>query len=184
MPFGANVRRIALVSTASGCGKTTLGRALAESLEAPLVELDALVHGPDWTETPDAVLRATLAPLLERERWVVDGNYRKKLGDLVLSRADLVVWLDLPIRVCFVRLVRRTLKRAVRREVLWNGNRESLRNAVWGRDSLFGYALRTHRSRRAQWPRELERHRYVRLTSVREVTHFLADFQRRRRAAP
>ena len=42
----------------SGSGKTTLGRALAARLGVPHLETDALVHGPDWTETPDAELRA------------------------------------------------------------------------------------------------------------------------------
>lgn len=172
-----NPRRIAVVSTASGCGKTTLGRALAAKLRAPFVELDALVHGPGWIETPDDVLRARLAPLLEQERWVVDGNYRWKIGDLVLSRADLVVWLDLPLHVWFPRLVSRTLRRILTGEVLWNGNRESLRNAVWGRDSLFGYALLTHRSRRAEWPRVLEPYPHVRLRSARDVARFCEGFR-------
>ena len=169
-------QRIAVVSTASACGKTTLGRALAGKLGAPFVELDALVHGPGWAEIPDGDLRAALAPVIAGERWVVDGNYRRKVGDIVLSRADLVVWLDLPLRVWLPRLVWRTLKRGVTREVLWNGNRESLRGAVWGRDSLFGYALLTHRSRRAEWPAALAPYRHVRLSSPREVDRFLRDF--------
>lgn len=168
-------QRIAVVSTASACGKTTLGRALAAKLNARFVELDALVHGPDWAETPDDALREKLAPILEEERWVVDGNYRQKLGDLVLSKADLVVWLDLPIEVWLPRLVRRTLLRAARREVLWNGNRESLKNAFWGRDSLVGYALRTYRKRRAEWPAVLGPYRHLRLASEREVRRFLND---------
>jgi hypothetical protein len=57
------MRRVALISSASGNGKTTMGRALAERMGVPFVELDALVHGPNWTETPDEVLAARLAPL-------------------------------------------------------------------------------------------------------------------------
>jgi adenylate kinase family enzyme len=171
-------QRIAIVSTASGCGKTTLGRALAETLGARFIELDALVHGPNWVETPDDVLREKLAPMLEEERWVVDGNYRQKIGDLVISRADLVIWLDLPIQVWLPRLVRRTLVRAAKREVLWNGNRESLRDAFWGRDSLVGYALRTYRTRRAEWPTALGPYPHVRLQSAREVSRFFEDITR------
>jgi adenylate kinase family enzyme len=169
-------QRIAVVSTASGCGKTTVSRALAAKLSAPCVELDALVHGPGWTETPDDVLRAKVAPIVAQDRWVVDGNYRKKLGDLVLARADLVVWLDLEIVVWFPRLVRRTVMRAVRREELWNGNRESFRDAVWGRDSLFVYALRTYRARRVEWLSILAPYPHVRLHSPHEVDGFLACF--------
>ena len=45
---------------------------------------------------------------------MIDGGYRGKLGDLVLEQADVVVWLDLPVRVWLPRLVRRTVRRHAR----------------------------------------------------------------------
>lgn len=165
--------RLALIASASGNGKTTLGRALAAALRAPFLELDALVHGPDWTETPDDALRAQVLPVLAGESWVIDGVYRHKLGDLVLDAADQIVWLDLPIRVWLARLLRRTARRLVRREELWNGNRESLRSAFGGRDSLIVYALRTHRQRRRHWPGELAGRPVVRLRTPAAVVAFV-----------
>jgi hypothetical protein len=44
---------------------------------------------------------------------------------------------------------------------------------VWGRDSLFGYALLTHRRRRAELPGVLAPFPYVRLRSPGEVEGFL-----------
>ncbi len=35
---------------------------------------------------------------------------------------------------------------------MFNGNRQTLRGAFGGRDSLFGYAIRTHFLRRKTWP--------------------------------
>ena len=35
---------------------------------------------------------------------MIDGGYWAKLGDLVLRNADVVVWLDLPVRVWLPRL--------------------------------------------------------------------------------
>src|SRR5579859_5452646 len=127
------MRKVAIISSASGNGKTTLGRELARRLGVPFVELDALVHGPGWVETPDDALRAALAPVLAGEGWVIDGTYRRKLGDVVLESAEVIVWLDLPLRVWLRRLTARTWRRYWRREELWNGNRETLRNALWGR---------------------------------------------------
>jgi adenylate kinase family enzyme len=168
------VRRVAVIASASGNGKTTLGRALAEGLGVRFVELDALVHGPDWAETPDDELRAIVEPIVRSDGWVIDGTYRRKLGDLVLDAADTIVWLDLPLRVWLLRLLRRTGRRVTGRERLWNDNRETLRNAFWGRESLFGFALRTHFQRRRDWPAELSDYPVVRLRSVADVERWLA----------
>jgi adenylate kinase family enzyme len=168
------VRRVAVIASASGNGKTTLGRALAARLGVPFVELDSLVHGPDWAETSDADLRALVEPIVRTDGWVIDGTYRSKLGNLVLDAADTIVWLDLPLRVWFPRLLRRTGRRLTGREKLWNDNRETLWGAFGGRESLFGYALRMHFARRRQWPSEFAGYPVVRLTSVAEVDAWLA----------
>ena len=167
-------RRVLIVSSASGNGKTTLGRELARRLEVPFVEVDSLVHGPNWVETPDDVLRRELAPIVASAGWVIDGAYERKLGDMVTSAADLVVWLDLPLWVWLPRLAGRTWRRWRGQEQLWNGNRESVRSAVWGRDSLFGYALRSHFRRRREWPDGLHATRLLRLRSRRAVERFLS----------
>lgn len=171
-------RKLCLISSASGNGKTTVGRVAAARLGVPFVELDALVHGPHWVETSDATLRARLEPVLAGEGWVIDGAYTHKLGDLVLSRADQVVWLDLPLWVWMPRLVRRTARRMITGEELWNGNRESLRAAVWGRESLFGYALRTHVTRRRAWPALLAAYPVVRLRTDDQVRAWLGEIVR------
>lgn len=173
-------RRIVITASASGNGKTTLGREVAARLGVPFIEMDALVHGPGWLETPDAELRETLEPIISTGEWVIDNPYQRKLGPLVLDAADLVVWLDLPLRVWLPRLARRTVRRAIGREELWNGNRESLRGALWGRESLFGYALSQHAARRRRWPAELEGYRVVRLQSPRAVEDWLSTIHPRK----
>ena len=168
-------RKVAVIASASGNGKTTLGREIAQRLRVPFVELDALVHGPGWVETSDDDLRAQLEPIVRSDGWVIDGTYEHKLGDLVLGSADVVVWLDLPIRVWLPRLVRRTSRRLRGRERLWNGNSESLKSAVWGRESLFVWALRSHFRRRRELPLALASRRVIRLRTSAEVERFLAD---------
>ena len=168
------MRKVAVVASASGNGKTTVGRELSRRLGVPFVELDALVHGAGWAEVSDEDLRAMIEPTLRSDGWVVDGTYDHKLGTLVLDAADTVIWLDLPIRVWFPRLVRRTVRRVHRREPLWNGNRETLSRTVLGRESLFVWAFRSHFKRRREWPHTLEPYRVVRLRTPGDVAAFLA----------
>ena len=170
------MRKVAIVATASCSGKTTLGQELARRLAVPFVELDALHHGPNWTEASAEEFRAKVEPLVAGDGWVIDGGYWAKLGDLVLGNADLVVWLDLPVRVWLPRLIRRTTRRVLRREELWNGNRESLRNVFFSRNSLIWYALRNHARHRRVYPERLAPYENVRLRSPEEVERWLARF--------
>lgn len=168
------MRRIAIIASASGNGKTTLARALAKRLDVQCIELDALVHGAGWVETSNDDLRARVTPILEQPAWVIDGVYQRKLGNLVLDAADTIVWLDLPILIWFPRLVRRTARRWLGREELWNGNRETLRGVLWGRDSLFGHAFRMHFQRRRELPDKLSGYPVKRLRTPADVERFLA----------
>jgi adenylate kinase family enzyme len=171
------LRRVAVIASASGNGKTTVGRALAERLGVPFVELDSLVHGPNWTEISDEELTRLVEPVIARDGWVIDGGYRGKIGNLVLDSADSIVWLDLPIRVWLPRLVRRTLRRIRGRETLWNDNKEGFRTALWGRESLVGYALRMHFDRRRRYPAELAGYEVIRLRTQAEVDRFLSEVE-------
>jgi adenylate kinase family enzyme len=161
------VARRICIQGISGSGKTTLGRTLAGRLGVQFVETDALVHTPGWTETPDAELRARLEPVVTGDGWVIDSDYRRKIGTYVLEHADTVVWLDLPLHVCLGRLRRRTFGRIRTGEELWNGNRESWRGAFWGRESLFVWAIRKHVAERRTLPELLRRPELSHLRVVR-----------------
>src|ERR671934_546543 len=169
--------RIVVVGT-SGSGKTTVAREVARRLGVPHVELDALYHGPGWAETPPEEFRRRVAAAMDGDGWVVDGNYESKLGDLVLRRADTVVWLDLPLRVALTRVTRRTIRRIRTGEELWSGNRESWRGGFIGWESMFVWTIRSHIKRRRAVPRQLARHpgvQVVRLRTAREVERYLSE---------
>jgi len=92
-------QRISVVGT-SGSGKTTVGRAIADRLGIPFIELDALAWLPGWVNRPLAELRELVDERTRGPMWVVDGNY-SKVRDLVWGRADTVVWLDYPFHHVF-----------------------------------------------------------------------------------
>ena len=165
------MHRVSLVGV-PGSGKTTVGRQLAASLGVPFVELDAIFHQPGWGELPRDDFRERVSEVLTADGWVVDGNY-SAVQDLVWRRADTVVWLDLPMCVWLPRLFRRTIRRLLRREELWAGNRESIRGAFLGRDALIPWTLRNYRRRRRAYPEALAPYRHVRLRTSRDVERFL-----------
>jgi adenylate kinase family enzyme len=138
-------KRICIVGT-TGCGKTTLAATLAEMLSIPHVELDALHWGENWAEPPLDVFRETVTQALSGPAWTTDGNYGK-VRDITWNRADTLVWLDYPLYIILWRLLRRTFKRTLTKETLWNDNTENLHDQFFTRDSLFYYAATTHKRR-------------------------------------
>jgi len=120
------MQRVALVG-ASGSGKTTFGRLLGETLDLPLVELDGIFHQPGWQELPLDQFRDRVENVVRTERWIIDGNY-SAVRDLVWGRADTVCCFDIGRTIVLRRVIARTLRRALTRQVLWNGNREPLTN--------------------------------------------------------
>lgn len=147
------MRRVVIVGN-SGSGKSTLADHLAARLGVPHVELDSLYHQADWTPTPAPEFRAAVRAALDGADaqaggWVVCGNYRP-VRSTIWTRADTIVWLDLPRWRVMSRVMRRTFGRAARREELWNGNREVMSNVLamqdpersiirWAWDGVEGY---------------------------------------------
>ena len=160
----------------SGSGKSTFAVELARRLELPYIELDALHHGPNWSEPTAEEFRTQVREAMDTapDGWVIDGNYEGKLGDTVLREADTIVWLDLPFRVKARWLWRRSVHRIRGSVELWHGNRESWRGVLWGRGALFWWMMRGHFRHRRRWPRRFEGdERVVRLRSVDEARRWL-----------
>ena len=167
------MRKLAVVTSASGCGGTTVGRELAARLEVPFHELDALFWKPGWVESTAEELQAAVEAIVATDAWVIDGSYQSKIGQLALGNADVVVWLDLPMRTWLPRLVRRTIRRARTGEELWDGNHESLRTAFLSRDSLILFTLRHFRGRRKRYPERFAAYDVARQRSPHEIDSIL-----------
>jgi adenylate kinase family enzyme len=174
------VKRVAVMG-GSCVGKTTVSRRLASALGVPHVELDALHHDPGWQEAPADVFQARVLAAFEAasDGWVADGNYRSKLGSLVLERADTALILDLPFHVAFGRSLRRTIGRTITREELWNGNREQIRHLFTG-NWIPWWVVRTHNRYGREIPQrvaELPHLDVVHLRSDAEVERWLQSIQ-------
>lgn len=89
-----------------GAGKSTLARTLGDRLRLPVHHLDQLNWHPGWIEGTKDDLRAKLRTITAGDRWLIDGTYGGTLAER-LPRADTVIYLDYPVRICVTRLLRR-----------------------------------------------------------------------------
>jgi adenylate kinase family enzyme len=101
-------RRVLIVGCA-GAGKTTVAVRLAGLLGLPVIHLDCEYWRPGWRHTPPDEWQSRVEELVRREDWVMDGNYGGTL-ERRLTRADAVVFLDLPRLICLRRVVLRSLR--------------------------------------------------------------------------
>jgi uridine kinase len=106
-----------------GSGKTTLARRLSARTRLPVIELDT---------------RAEFDPA--SPAWISEGIFLWEIGH-VLDRADMIVWMDLPRRVAFRRMVTRHIKLTVLRRNPHPGFRKMSR-FVWGQREYYSAPAR------------------------------------------
>lgn len=164
----------------SGSGKTTLARALARALGTQCIELDSIYHQSGWTPLDPEEFQRRVTAAVRPDAWVVDGNY-SAAREVVWPRADTVVWLDLPYITVMARTIRRTVRRVITRQELWNGNREPWSN-LWSlkpEESIIAWSATRHKLYRRRYS-EAEHDdrwaalRFVRLRSQSEADAFIA----------
>ncbi|MFD5632933.1 adenylate kinase [Streptomyces sp. NPDC127077] len=154
-----------LVVGVTGAGKSTLARTLGERLGLAYHEMDALHYdGPGWAV--NGSFAEDVARLSVEPRWVVDSLGYPEVRDLLWGRADTVVWLDYPRRVVAPRVVRRSLRRSVRREILFGGNRETWRGWL-SREHPVWWSWSQYTSRRQEIERRTRDPRFAPLATVR-----------------
>jgi len=161
------LQRILVVGT-TGSGKTTMAARLAQKLDLPHIELDALNWGPDWTMRPKEEFITAVDKATRAGRWVIDGNY-SRARDITWPRAGTIVWLDYSLPRVLWRLWWRTMNRTLTKKELWAGNRERLWTHFFTRDSLFLWAFQTYKRRRREYPELLSRPEHSHLSLIQLI---------------
>ncbi len=128
-------QRLRIVGT-SGSGKTTLARQVATLTGLAHLELDAVFWDAGWRRRDVEEARGLVRDFAAAHPggWVADGNWSTPLQGLLdpgaPGGADAVVWVDQPRAVVVRRIIARTMRRGIRREELWHGNRERVSDWV------------------------------------------------------
>lgn len=102
------MKRILIIGNA-GSGKTTFAMALAEKTGLPLVHLDKLFWRGKWEMLPKEEFDPLLQTELEKEEWIIDGNFSRTLPHR-LKYCDTVFYFDFPAALCLWGITKRVFK--------------------------------------------------------------------------
>lgn len=126
VPLESLGRRIVIMGP-SNAGKSTLAEAIGRQTGLPVVHLDQLHHLPhtDWRPRPAEEFLRLQRAAMEKDAWVMDGNYSALLPER-LARATGAIVLDDNRWLRLMRYFRRTLFER-RRAGSLEGHKDSLK---------------------------------------------------------
>ncbi len=93
----------------SGGGKSTLARKMGEILDIEPTHFDRLHWLPGWVESTRDYKREMIKPVLERDRWIIEGNYHHIYWNERLEKADTVIFIDVNRFTCIYQAWKRSL---------------------------------------------------------------------------
>ena len=169
--------RINVIGT-SGSGKSTFSKRIAEKLNIPYIELDALFWKANWTESTIEEFSHKIQKAVIEDDWVLDGNY-SRTEDIKWQRVQMVVFLDLPFHLVLYRIISRSLIRGYTGQKLWAGNEESIRR-LFTQDSIIWWVMKTFHKRRKRYTSLFDKMKnskiqFIRLRSKKEVECFISQ---------
>ena len=82
-----------------GSGKSRFSKELHEITDIPLYHLDMMYWNEDRTTVEKSVFLRRLREVLERDSWIIDGNYISTMEERICA-CDTVFFLDYPVEVC------------------------------------------------------------------------------------
>ena len=97
-----------LILGCCGSGKSSFARQLHAATQIPLIHLDREYWRPNWTEPPREEWNRIVADLVQRETWIMDGNYSDSIN-MRVPRADTIILLDRSTATCIWRVCKRVL---------------------------------------------------------------------------
>ncbi len=104
----SNINRIIVIGS-GGAGKTTLALKLGEIARLPVVHLDRLFWNGHWTHVEKDEFDAALMRELEKDKWIIDGNFGMTL-ETRLSYCDLALYLDYAPLLCVLGVLKRVAR--------------------------------------------------------------------------
>ncbi|MBY0552990.1 adenylate kinase [bacterium] len=177
------VKKINVIGT-SGSGKSTFSIKLAEALGYPYIEMDKLFWEPNWKWSTDEKFFDQLKTALNRDTWVLDGNYSRSVP-IKWQNVEMIIWLDYSFGRTLFQAVKRAVRRTLTQEELWEGtnNRESFKKSFFSKDSIIWWTITTHKQNKIKYENVMSDARFahlkfVRLKSHKEAAQFIENLKK------
>ncbi|MFB5662577.1 topology modulation protein [Alteribacillus sp. HJP-4] len=100
------MERVMIVAASAGSGKSTLAKQVGAAKGLNVYHLDSFYFRRGWVEVPQGEFIERIQKAVMQEKWVIDGNYSSTFRYRE-ARADTVLYIELPLRVCLYRIVKR-----------------------------------------------------------------------------
>jgi adenylate kinase family enzyme len=162
----------------SGSGKSTLARSLGAHTGLPVHHMDHIHWQPGWVQRDREARRAMALAVEAQERWIFEGGFSSTYENRA-SRADTIIWLDLPVMLRLWRVTRRLVR-------YWGQARpdmaEGCVEGIHGETlSFYVWIWQTRSTGRIRIEKLIRDHgagmRVLHLTRRAEVAAFLSDLE-------
>jgi adenylate kinase family enzyme len=152
--------RILVIGTA-GSGKSTLANNISNKMHLKRIELDELNWRPNWDNRQISDIegfKADVSNAIREDDWVATGGYLS-VRDLLWERANVIIWLDLPFLTVFMRVVLRSLRRAISGRETFAGCKENFGD-LFAIDKPIRWSIHSFHERRASFEKMAKDHRF------------------------
>lgn len=169
-------RRISVVGMG---GKTSFCHALGAARKITVIDLDAICWKPNWVvrDRDEQFRMLSDAVSANPDGWISDGNLSTAESELILPKADAVLWLHMSHFATWSRITWRSIKRA------WDGRRvcgDNYENFchILGRRSMIWWVMfhwhERHRKIKANLEAVPHDAPLIRVTSYRQLNELYA----------
>jgi adenylate kinase family enzyme len=161
-----------VIGVSAGAGKSTFATRLGKALEIDVFHLDAFFWKPGWVEASMEEFTSAQKDIIHtNSTWIVEGNYTATF-DIRAEKADTIIYLEIPLRVCLYRVIKRWLTNlGNRRPDLGGGCTERME---W---AFIKFIITTYRARKIAMKKRLDFYQedklVVRLKGKAAIEYFL-----------
>ena len=94
----------------SGTGKSTLAQNLSKELGIDAMHLDSHFWASGWNQAPREQFQKDVEEFLKKDKWIIDGNYRKWTMNERVEKADTIIHLDFSRWSCLYGIIKRRIQ--------------------------------------------------------------------------